>query len=304
MEDFGVGALVEAGLGLILGDHNDKRQIKQQEKLQKQQIQGQMQMTDYNQQKALEMWQNTNYDAQRQQMEKAGLNVGLMYGQGGGGGTTANVTSGNVSAPTAEGQKGEIGMAMQLGLQQALTKAQIELTEAQKRKTENEADNIGEGGANRNQTLATTEGIKFDNILKDINSNIATQTEGEQIQRIRTELQKANAETQSTMAQAKIDNATIETEIQRQKDAAAEQALKVLLTKANINLTDQKIKESIETIKRMEAMTDQGQKQIELQKLMTDFNTSDANKIRQWTQMIGDVTGGVMNLSKLGKTKY
>ena len=76
---------------------------------------------------AYEMWEKTNYSAQKEQMKKAGLNPALMYGMSGGGG----VTTGPSNA-TAEGQAGNtnIGMGIQAVAQLELLKAQKENIEA------------------------------------------------------------------------------------------------------------------------------------------------------------------------------
>ena len=48
----------------------------------------------------LQMWKDTNFGAQRNEMEKAGLSVGLMYGNGGGSAaSTAGVTATQPSGP-------------------------------------------------------------------------------------------------------------------------------------------------------------------------------------------------------------
>lgn len=77
-------------------------------------------MAMFNQKLQMDMWEATNYSAQRAQMQKAGLNPALMYGMGGGGGATVNAAAGNaggVGTPTApmreSGAEG-IAMAMQL----------------------------------------------------------------------------------------------------------------------------------------------------------------------------------------------
>ncbi len=72
----GVGGL----MGMGIGAYNDNRQEVQQRKMQNLQIQGQKEMTDYNAQKQLQMWKDTNYSAQMGELEKAGLNPALMYG--------------------------------------------------------------------------------------------------------------------------------------------------------------------------------------------------------------------------------
>ena len=81
--------LIGTGMGLLLEGHNDRRQLRQQEKLQNLEIKGSKELTDYNAAKQLEMWKATNYPAQVEQMKLAGLNPALAYGMGGAGGVTA-----------------------------------------------------------------------------------------------------------------------------------------------------------------------------------------------------------------------
>ena len=69
------------------------------------------------------MWEDTNYAAQVEQLKKAGLSVGLMYGKGGAGGATTGAGATGVSAPTAP-----TGMGLQGGSQLAAQVANIELT--------------------------------------------------------------------------------------------------------------------------------------------------------------------------------
>ena len=47
----------------------------------------------------LQMWKDTNFGAQRNEMEKAGLSVGLMYGNGGG--SAASTAGGTATQPNA-----------------------------------------------------------------------------------------------------------------------------------------------------------------------------------------------------------
>src|ERR1044072_4182703 len=98
------GAGVGTKLGLALENHNDQRQYEQQQRLQELQIQGQKDMADYNRNNQIKMWEATNYPAQVNQLKLAGLNPGLMYGMGGGGGTTVGNATGSVSG--AEAPKG------------------------------------------------------------------------------------------------------------------------------------------------------------------------------------------------------
>lgn len=129
------GQAVGAGMGMLLGNWNDKRQLRQQERLQELQIKGQKEMGDYNYRRQKQMWEETSYKAQKEQMEKAGLNPALMYGMGGGGGQSTGTPSGNVAgaqAPSGGGEpQGMAGMGMQMVQAAQLTQAQIKLLEAQ-----------------------------------------------------------------------------------------------------------------------------------------------------------------------------
>lgn len=166
LEAFGLQAaqgILGAGMGMILGEQADKRQIAQQRKLQDMQIQGQMEMMDYGQEKQLQMWEKTNYKAQMEQLRKAGLNPGLLYGMGGGGGATAQAAGGNVSggnAPVGGGEPthmAQVGM----GLNLQLLEAQKENIQANTNKTNVEAEKIGgvDTGLTRTQIMSLTAGV-------------------------------------------------------------------------------------------------------------------------------------------------
>lgn len=143
------GAGVGTGLGLITGAINQNQNRKAQER----QFGMQKELNQQAKNLALQQWKDTNYNAQRKELEKAGLNVGLLYGGSGSGGATANTGSGG-SAPSQAPTNYEIGgMAMQ-GAQAA---ANLKLTEAQ---TENvNADTENKTGVERENKTADT-GIK------------------------------------------------------------------------------------------------------------------------------------------------
>lgn len=125
------GGIVSEGLGLLTQGLKNRQQFKQAKKLQGLQIEGSKEMTDYNMAKQLQMWKDTSYGAQVEQMNKAGINPALMYGMGGGGGQTAGNASGNVSgqsAGTAQKSSGGEGMGLMI--------AQMGLMDAQKKNIE------------------------------------------------------------------------------------------------------------------------------------------------------------------------
>jgi hypothetical protein len=150
-----VGTAINAGLGLILQGHNDRRQVRQEGKMLEQQQKFDFQKMDKNLDQQLKLWEATNYPAQLAQMKKANLSPGLMYGLGGGGGTTAAASASGVQGGKAAAGQNEI-MGMQM------LDAQKNLMEAQTNKTKAEANKISgidtEEAQTRIQSL--TQGIK------------------------------------------------------------------------------------------------------------------------------------------------
>ena len=133
-----VGSQAVSGiLGMIMGGINDRRQIKQQQKLTDMQLAADKSMTDYSHARQLDMWRATSYPAQLEMLKKAGLNAGLIYGMGGAGGQTTGAGSAHVAAPAAPSGGGEIMGMMQLRAQEA----QIKLLEAQARNLDADTSN-------------------------------------------------------------------------------------------------------------------------------------------------------------------
>lgn len=180
-----IGALlgmIPQAIGSILGigmqEANDRRQIRQQEKLQALQIAGQKDLTDYSYNKQLQMWKDTNYGAQVEQMKAAGINPALLYGMSGGGGSTTG-TAGSTGVQGGAAPTG--GREIMDGMGIAMQKAQMDLIKAQTKKTEVEAnktagvDTQEAGGrislmnAEFSQKLAQTEALRLQNAINQIN---------------------------------------------------------------------------------------------------------------------------------------
>lgn len=152
---------IGAGMGILLGKQQDKRQYEQQKKLQALQISGQEHLMGVAQRNQLQMWKDTNYRPQMEQLEKAGLNPGLIYGMNGGGGVTTGSSSGQVSGGNATGHSGE-PQAMALGMLQAQNiKAQT--------------DNINaDTKLKKSGTLKTNEEktkLELENVINDLFTN-------------------------------------------------------------------------------------------------------------------------------------
>lgn len=135
------------------------------------QIAGAKEMADYNKNIALELWDKTGYGAQRKQMEAAGLNPALMYGQAGAGGTTSG---GGGQMPSAGAQQTGIQRQM-LGLEMAKQHAEIAKLNADANLANTNANKLG--GIDTEVGKATV-----DNLRASINLAIE-QTASEKVKR-------------------------------------------------------------------------------------------------------------------------
>lgn len=171
----GIGSIVSGGLGLLGGLFKGKNNgLKNQQKLMQQaweyEKEGMGLQYNYGQQAAdaeykrnLQMWKDTNFGAQRAEMEDAGLSVGLMYGNGGG--QAASTAGGNATQPSGP-KTNPVEVALQqqsLGLQLKQIEAQNRLANAEATKTIAEANKIAG---------VDTEGQELSNKWQEIENRI------------------------------------------------------------------------------------------------------------------------------------
>ena len=132
--DIGVNSLNEA----LWGDYYRDKEVEQSQRLLDQQTEAQSKLMKQSKDQQLSMWNATNYEAQTAHLQAAGLNPALMYGAGGGGGST---TAGS----GAGGQATASGAGKQQLLHDKTTPidiAQITVASAQAEKLKAEADNL------------------------------------------------------------------------------------------------------------------------------------------------------------------
>ena len=160
--------LLGAGLGILTGGYNDRRQLEQQKKLMEMQSDYDEIASQRNLENQLKLWDATNYPAQVEQMKNAGLSVGLMYK---GGGQSGQIAADNVNrqAPTAANGGGmEIQQMMQLMLNNKMTEAQIENIKADTKGKEINNKNEDVGGINQQVKFAN-----IDNLIANTNNTTA-----------------------------------------------------------------------------------------------------------------------------------
>lgn len=311
-----LGKLDDALTGMAIGKYGDRRQYFQQKKLQELAIRGQKELADYNQQLSMDMWDKTNAEAQRKHLERAGLNVGLMYGSTpGSGGSTQGGSAGGISTAMATGGSPEIGMAMQTGTARRMQAAQIALTEAEANKTNIEAKKLeGVDTTKVGQETANLEVqnaiLKHEEEIKAIAARVQGDTEADQLEAIRNANDKSEGEAKSALARGEIDQATQDSLIEQIRTATIEQQLRIAAQKAgieNVKTQTESTKKGIQEIakriqnmsaqQRMEWMKyDQQEKerwvkeaQLELNKQGIEFHTGNAAQAKQWTDVISQI---------------
>lgn len=272
--------IIGAGMGMLLGKYNDERQLKQQRKLQQLQMEGSREMTDYQFMKQMEMWRNTSYEAQMEQIKKAGLNPGLLYGMAGAGGQTTGAGGGMAptGATATQAAGGEIGMGMQMGLLQA----QKRVLETQADKNEAEATKTaGVDTAVATKTLeqmaeeiqniqAKRTLMKIQARYEDVQANIAEATEQEAVDTIVAQMGKAQQEVMQAEIKTFTDRATQNTIV----DTIRRQYIKLGLENALI---------------RAQTTTEQGKpgvQKAEIKLMDSQMDKISADIVQNWEKLL------------------
>lgn len=279
MGTFGIEAgkaAIQAGSGILgslmgvaLGGYNDRRQVMQQERLNALATRSNKEIAAYNNQLQMDLWNKTNYEAQMQHMENAGLNPGMMYGMSGGGGATAsaNPAQGVSTAQAPSGGGEALGMGI-TAMQQQMTMAQIELAKSQANKNNVEAAKTAgvDTQLTGTQIQSLTQGIqnqkaiekltKIQTDLSELDKAYKEATLEQSIANYANEASRIMSETKSAMAQADVDASTVNNRIIQVKatlmDTMAGIALKHAqhdLARSGITLNDAQITNMQEQIK-------------------------------------------------------
>lgn len=229
------GPIVSGAFGLMNRSANNRRQLEQQQKLQDQQIKGAKEMTDYQKETQMDIWNKTNYGAQVEHLKKAGLNPGLMYGMSGGGGATTGSAGGSAMPTGGQAPQGggEMEHASGNAMQLALMGAQKAVLESQANKNNVEAEKIG--GVDTVKTTAETgniaeatkligqkiqseevarEGLRLQNTFDGIRNSIQENTSDDQIREIKAGAIRAEYEVDRILEE--IESRKIENSIKRE----------------------------------------------------------------------------------------
>ena len=98
--------LLGIGTGMLTNWLTNRNQLNQNNKLIEQQKEYSQDMTEYNKNTQLDLWNKTNYSAQLEQMKKAGINPALIWSKGAGAGGSTAVNTVAMQQPNVQGNAG------------------------------------------------------------------------------------------------------------------------------------------------------------------------------------------------------
>ncbi|AXH78069.1 MAG: DNA pilot protein [Microviridae sp.] len=247
-------------LGLMFGGLQNQQQYNQQERLQQLQIKGQKEMSDYNYAKQLQMWHDTNYWAQIEELKKAGLNPALLYGMSGGGGTTTGSGQGNVSGGTAAARTDATQMGMGL--------MQIGLMEAQKEKLKAETENIKADTTNKpiqgTNIQADTKLKEAETALKNVENTYQNKSLEDRLDTINTIALNAIVDYDRNRTQLGLDRATVLQKAELIKQQAIGASLQNILTENQTQEVKSKIAANYAQIQKWSQEIAQGWKELSI----------------------------------------
>lgn len=230
----GANALSGGIMGLALGGVQNKQNYDQANRLGRLNNTLAKEMGLFNYEQQMKMWEATNYKAQVEQLKKAGLNPGLLYGHSGPGGTTGAAPASSSGAPSVHG--GDISGMMGMGLQM---KQQAELLKAQ-------TENVKADTAQKQATTAKTAGIDTQKagveteILK-IQQDIAEKTKDKTIEGIGYQVAKTWKESSILAAEDFVawDEDVLNARVQGAQASYLQSVLQNKQIEAQTRLTDE-----------------------------------------------------------------
>jgi len=226
-----IGGLTNA---LGIGEKRQmRRQLEQQEKLQNLSIQGSKTMSDYNYNKELQMWKDTNWSAQVEEAKKAGLSTAWLMGKGGG-----SPASMNGGMSVGMGSAADAASTTNAGTNKAMALANLALLGAQKENIEADTANKEADAGNKN----------VDTGIKTVDLNVKKDTTEESKNIVRDTARKLFHEANITATNQVIQTNTEKAVTDKAIAEAVGAGLENDLTKGKINLTATQIKQIKEQI--------------------------------------------------------
>lgn len=324
------GGIIGGGLGLLGGLFGGGSSTKDQKELMEKawgyekegmgmQYQYGQAAADAAQRRSMEMWNKTNFEAQRQHMENAGLSVGLMYGGGGQGAVSQGGQATQPSGPTSN----PVAMALQyqqIEQQNAAIKSQTMLNQAEATKALAEAKKTG--GVDTKKTEYEIKWQEIENRIQESREQIAASN----ITEAKSNAKKAMEEFKQAMLNTEYLDKTKQQRIQTITDQLALIQKQGLKEEAVIDLTNTqatKIRKEIDILwydaitrrtsadalkKQADAAVEKIAKEYELgkgrlsleeQKNLRDWIYGGIDQITSIVEVVGKIKNGIDALKVL-----
>lgn len=302
------GAIVGYGLSLLdnalFGEKRRRQQLEQQQKLTDIGTRQSLTLMDAQRQNELQMWKDTNYSAQMEQLRQAGLNPAMIYAQGGGEGVTGSFsTSGNQTGRAAtDAEQKQMDIAQQgMGLQMAMMKAQIKNINADTQEKQ--------AAAELSQAKSTTENKQRDIFIE----NLRQQGISDWLENLRTDIENKGLPADNEMYLER--SAVYNTSTAFQKTGAWSQSVTNALAntladtgskEAQALLANEKAKIMWEELINHQKDADSRAAQAAAIKLAAEWSTGEYTNWKTWVDLgkdaIGIVFDGVKTFNPAAKT--
>lgn len=232
-------AILGGGMQEIANQNSHRRNIDAQRDQMMLQQQLNKDMTDYNTDKQMDMWNKTGYGAQMKQMKDAGLNPALMYGKGGAGGSTA--------IAAASGSAGNAPQIQPIDASKT-TMGLMQLANMEAQKENIIADtNLKDVQANKLKG-ADTENLQEGTKGKVLENQYLTNSMSDRITKAYAEGQKGVAEANKAGVEQNVAIATEKNQIKQSDLQTINDQLRNTLTNKNITKTEAETNNVIETL--------------------------------------------------------
>lgn len=247
----------------------DKRQVEQQGKLNDVNAKTAKELADYEQALKMKMWKDTNYGAQLKQAEMAGVSKAAVLGgngSGAGGGASVGSVGGGNAADAAAAQNAATNQAMSM--------AQIANLNANTKKTEVEAQNMGAEGIGGQNVQADTAVKQATAKIQEVAANVAKTTEYEAVRQIVGAANEQIEKAREQFNKAQVAEETQRAEIQKIQAEAAGELVKNSLMRSEIGKNAAQVNEISNSIKQKWAQVKQGQEQVNINKFKEEIKAS------------------------------
>lgn len=266
MGGFGLGSAIGGAVSGIMGGvatgmqmNNAKIDRRFAEQMQQQQFENQQALNQQAYDLNYRMWEETNAEAQMEQLKKAGLNPALIYGKQGAGGTTGGQSGGSASAGQTPQTGAPLGM-VQAGAAIADIIANAKLKEAQANNLNKDAEvkEVQKGNIEADTGLkeANTLNVKSQTRLNNLAYDIGEATKEDQIDEIIYRVEGIIKQNDLTEAEA-----------ERARKDTLLKGVQARLAESNIDVNNQKINEMINNVAQEWERLEQGRIGLQIQNL-------------------------------------